>query len=232
MASFESYNYHPVVGSIANPSITEIKRRAGDFFATQNRAVTTKDYESLIYAMPPQFGAIKRCKVLKDSDSFKRNLNLYVLAENSNETLVEATTLLKENLKVWIEKVKMVNDTVDIIDGRVVNFGVEFGLISDPEFNKYDVLQRSITAISQLYREPRYFGEPIYITDVYSLVNKIRGVVDVYDVKFVKRNGGSYSDTTYNFNQNMSADGRYLIVPENVCMEMKFPKSDIKGVVK
>ena len=232
LGSFEAYNYSPVVGSIANPSIEEIKRRAGDFFATQNRAVTTKDYQSLIYGMPPQFGAIKRCRVLKDSDSFKRNLNLYVLSENSNQTLVEASVLLKENLKVWIEKVKMVNDTIDIIDGRIVNFGVDLTLISDPEFNKFEVLQRAIFRLSEFYKEPRYFGEPLYITDIYSLLNKTRGVVDVSDVKFTKRNGGSYSDTTYSFKDNMSADGRYLIVPENVCMEMKYPKSDIKGVIK
>ena len=44
--------------------------------------------------------------------------------------------------------------------------------------------------------------------------------------------GGSYSDTTYNFDENMSSDGRYLSVPDNVCLEMKFPESDIKGAVR
>ena len=182
--------------------------------------------------MPPQFGGIKRCKVLKDSDSFKRNLNLYILAENSNGTLARASTLLKENLKVWIDKVKMANDTVDILDGRIVNYGVKYALISDPEFNKYDVLSRATAAIANYYTYPRYFGEPLYITDIYSMLNKLDGVVDVYNVEFVRKVGGSYSDTTYSFSENMSADARYLNVPDNVCMEMKFPSNDIEGAVK
>tara|TARA_R110002012_G_scaffold287564_1_gene479980 strand:- start:2625 stop:4418 length:1794 start_codon:yes stop_codon:yes gene_type:complete len=231
-ASFESYNYSPIVGNISQPSNEEIRRQAGDFFATQNRAVTSNDYSSLVYGMPSQFGAIKRCKVLKDSDSFKRNLNLYVLSENHNGTLTQASSILKQNLKTWILKVKMVNDTIDIIDGKVVNFGVTFGLISDPEYNKYDVLRTASRRVASLYREPRYFGEPIYVTDIYSALNKLDGVVDVYDVKIVRKVGGSYSDTTYNFNENMSSDGRYLNVPDNVCMEMKFPESDIRGAVK
>ena len=231
-SSFEAYNYEPVVGGISTPDASEIRRRAGDFFATQNRAVTSKDYESLVYAMPPQFGGIKRCKVLKDSDSFKRNLNLYILAENSNGTLARASTLLKENLKVWIDKVKMANDTVDILDGRIVNYGVKYALISDPEFNKYDVLSRATAAIANYYTYPRYFGEPLYITDIYSMLNKLDGVVDVYNVEFVRKVGGSYSDTTYSFSENMSADARYLNVPDNVCMEMKFPSNDIEGAVK
>jgi phage-related baseplate assembly protein len=231
-SSFEAYNYEPIVGGISNPDTTEIRRRAGDFFATQNRAVTSKDYESLVYAMPSQFGGIKRCKVLKDSDSFKRNLNLYILAENSNGTLAKATTLLKENLKVWVDKVKMANDTVDILDGRIVNFGIKYALISDPEFNKYDVLSRATSAIASYYTQPRYFGEPLYVTDIYSMLNKLDGVVDVYNVEFIRKVGGSYSDTTYSFRENMSADARYLNVPDNVCMEMKFPSNDIAGAVK
>ena len=231
-ASFESYNYSPIVGNIAQPSSEEIRRQAGDFFATQNRAVTSNDYSSLVYGMPPQFGAIKRCKVVKDSDSFKRNLNLYVLSENANGTLTQATDLLKENLKTWLLKVKMVNDTIDIIDGKVVNFGITFGLISDPEYNKFDVLRTATRRVFTLFREPRYFGEPLYITDVYSALNRLDGVVDVYDVKITRKVGGSYSDTTYNFDENMSSDGRYLSVPDNVCLEMKFPESDIKGAVR
>jgi len=231
-ASFEAYNYEPIVGSVSAPSAQEIRRKAGDFFATQNRAVTANDYSSLVYAMPSQLGAIKRCKVVKDTDSFKRNLNLYVLSENSNGTLVQASGLLKQNLKTWLSSVKMVNDTMDIIDGKVVNFGITFGLVADPEYNKFDVLQRATRRIADFYREPRYFGEPIYITDIYSTLNKMRGVVDVYDVKIVRKVGGSYSDTTYNFSDNTSSDGRYLMVPDNVCMEMKFPESDIKGAVR
>jgi hypothetical protein len=41
---------------------------------------------------------------------------------------------------------KMINDTVDILDAKVVNFGILL-IIADEEKNKFDVLQKSIDAI-------------------------------------------------------------------------------------
>tara|TARA_R110001592_G_scaffold3616_3_gene20773 strand:- start:266 stop:2062 length:1797 start_codon:yes stop_codon:yes gene_type:complete len=230
--SIECNNESPVVGGLSRPSMEEIRRRAIDHFATQNRAVTRQDYESIAYSMPPQFGAIKRCKITKDSDSFKRNLNMYVLAENRNQTLTLASGVLKDNLKTWLGKYKMIHDTIDIIDGRVINFGINYGIIADPNFNKFEVLEACNSALVGLYRYPGYFGEFLYITDVYSVLNKIDGVVDTYDVSFIQKQGGVYSDTTYNFAKNMSADGRYLIVPDNVCMELKYGTKDIQGAIK
>ena len=210
----------------------EIRTRAVDFFATQNRAVTKLDYESVAYAMPPQFGAIKRCNVVRDNDSFKRNINMYVLAENRNGTLTQTSAPLKDNLKTWLGRYKMIHDTIDILDGRVVNFGIKFSVISDPDFNKFEVLEKCTQSLANFYAEPRYFGEPLYITDVYDILNKLDEVIDTYNVEFYAREGGVYSDTTYPFVPNMSADGRYLNVPENVCMELRFPRSDIKGVIR
>jgi hypothetical protein len=230
--SIECNNPEPIVGGLSDPSNEEIRRRAIDHFATQNRAVTRLDYESIAYSMPPQFGAIKRCSIMRDNNSFKRNLNMYVLSENSNGTLTQASVPLKDNLKMWLGKSKMIHDTIDIIDGRIVNFGIEFSIIADPDFNKYQVLEKCTRAISNFYFHSRYFGESLYITDIYSVLNKLDGVVDTYEVKFVNREGGVYSDTTYSFESNMSADGRYLSVPKNVCMELKYPDTDIRGAIK
>ena len=230
--SIECNNPEPIVGGISDLGTDEIRRRAIDHFATQNRAVTKLDYESMAYSMPPKFGSIKRCGVIKDSDSFKRNLNMYVLSENQNGTLTQASVPLKENLKVWLGRSKMVHDTIDIIDGRIVNFGVSFAVIADPDFNKFEVLESCTEAIASFYRQPRYFGEALYVTDVYSVLNKLDGVVDTYDVKFENKEGGLYSDSTYPFKPNMSADGRYLNVPHNVCMELKYPTTDIRGSIK
>jgi len=232
VSSIECDNEEPIVGGITDPSLEEIRTRAIDFFATQNRAVTKLDYESVAYAMPPQFGAIKRCNVVRDNDSFKRNINMYVLAENRNGTLTQASAPLKDNLKTWLGRYKMIHDTIDILDGRVVNFGIRFSVISDPDFNKYDVLERCVQSLATFYAEPRYFGEPLYITDVYDVLNKLDEVIDTYNVEFFAKDGGLYSDTTYSFDSNMSADGRFLHVPENVCMELRFPRIDIKGVIK
>ena len=72
-SSLEVDNETPIIGDVQLPNITELKHRIYDTFATQNRAVTQQDYESIVYQMPNKFGVIKRCKILRDHDYFKRN---------------------------------------------------------------------------------------------------------------------------------------------------------------
>jgi hypothetical protein len=43
--------------------------------------------------------------------------------------------------------------------------------------------------------------------------------------------GGVYSDASYSFKENTSADNRYIKVPLNVIMELKYPNEDIKGTI-
>ena len=231
--SIEAYNEEKIVGSVAVPTTEELKRRAFDNFAAQNRAVTLQDFEAIAYGMPPKFGSLKRVKVSQDPDSFKRNLNMYVLAEDSNSFLTEANNTLKENLKMWLGNYKMIHDTVDILDGKVVNFGIEFHAITNPEFNKYDVLSAAQRVLSDHFRQPLSMGETLYITDIYRLLNKkVRGLIDVKSVKIVPKFAGVYSRMTYDFEAQTSADGRYLNVPDNVCLELKFSTKDIKGTIE
>ena len=206
--------------------------RTGDYFATQNRAVTGLDYESMVYAMPRKFGAIKRCKIVRDSDSFKRNLNLYILSEDSNGNLVKANDILKENLQTWLNQVRMINDTVDILDAQIVNLAIDFKIIADSSKNKFDILQACAVALREKYSNPLLIGEPFYLTDVYTLLNDIDGVVDTEDVKVTIKNGLQYSDTRFNLNERKSADGRYIKAPLNVAFEIKYPGTDIKGTVR
>ena len=230
--SLEVYNLEPIIGDVMEPTSEEIRIRTLDSFATQNRAVTQKDYEAMVYAMPTKFGAIKRCKITRDSDSFKRNLNLYILSENSDGTLTMANGTLKQNLKTWLNTVKMINDTIDIIDGRIINLSIDFSVVADPDYNKYDVLDACVNALKDKFKQPLLLGESFYITDVYTTLNDVTGVVDTESVHIKIKNGLAYSDTRFNLNDQKSADGRYIKAPDNVSFEIKYPGKDIKGTVR
>ena len=231
--SIEVYNEEKIVGSLARMSNDEIKRRAMDNFAAQDRAVTLQDFEAIAYGMPPRFGAIKRLRVVQDPDSFKRNLNLYVLSENENGFLTSANNTLKENLKMWLNNYKMIHDTVDILDGKIINFAIEFHVVADPEFNKSLVLSDAQAALANYYTQPLFMAEPIYLVDIYNVLNnQVRGIIDVKNVKIVPRSGGVYSSLSFDFNIQKSNDGRILYAPDNVCFELKYPTSDIKGTIE
>jgi len=230
--SIECSNTDPLVGDISNPSSEEIRQRSIDYFATQNRAVTKQDYESMVYKMPHKFGAIRRCKVVQDQGSFRRNLNLFVLSEDTSGALSQASITLKNNLKTWLSKNKMINDTIDILDAHIINLAIEFEIIHDLDYNKYDVLTQCASTLTTKMSDPLMIGEPLYITDVYNYLNDVIGVIDVTKVKIINKSGGSYSDVSVKIEDLMSPDGRYVQAPDNVAFEIKFPSVDIKGAVK
>ena len=229
--SLESYNIEPITGDSSLPTSEEIKRRTIDFFATQNRAVTQTDYEALVYALPEKFGSIKRCKVIRDPDSLRRNLNLYVISEDSSGKLSATNSTIKENVKVWLNRNKMISDTIDILDARIVNIGMEFEVIVDEESNKFQILADCTNAIKNIFFVAPYIGEPLYITDIFSALNRVDGVVDTKRINIVKKVGSSYATTKFDIDEALSADGRYLSVPQNVILELKYPDTDIKGAV-
>jgi len=232
MGSLEVNNEEPISGDAETRTAQEIKIRAVANLATQNRAVTAKDYETISYGMAAKFGSIKRCKIIVDNDSFKRNLNLYVLSEASGGKLIETSTSIKENLRTWLANYKMINDTVDILDGKIVNLGIYFDVIAEKSSNSADVYAACIQRLKDKLINPLQMGEPFYLTNVYSELNKVRGVIDTRDVVITNLTAGSYSSTGFDILSNLSADGRYLSCPNNVVFEIKFPNVDIKGIVR
>jgi hypothetical protein len=232
ISSLECYNEEPINGSTRSPSVEEIRRRTLNFFPTQNRAVTASDYEALSYAMPSEFGSLKRCHIVRDQDSLKRNLNMYVLAEGTDGKLTTANSALKQNLKEWLNRYRMINDTIDILDAKVINMGINFTVLSQNDVNRFDVLQQAISALQEKFVRDYFIGERLYITEIYSILNSVRGVADVVKVEIVNKRGGKYASTGFDISSNTSPDGRYLSCPDNVAFEIKFPKIDIKGTVK
>ena len=224
-------NDEAITGDLAVPDSDELRIRATSQFATQKRAVTAQDYVSLCYAMPSQFGAIKRALIARDKDSLKTNLNLYVMGEDQFGDFINANAIIKKNLKTWISRHKMISDTIDILDAKIVNIGLIFSVQADPGFNKFDVLQNCISDLTDLYTIAFNIGEPLFINDAYRKLRDTTGVLDVLRVEADVKNGGLYADTFFAIPGNMSTDGRVLSPPENVVFEIKYPSDDFVGTV-
>ena len=140
---------------------------------------------------------------------------------------------IKENLKIWINRYKMINDTVDILDAHIVNIGIEFSVLAEDESNKFSVLQACADRLTRDFAtNAMNIGESFAVTDVYKSLNNVPGVLDTIDVKMVRKSGTSYSDVPFNINSYMSSDGRTLLIPNTHIFEIKLPTSDIQGVVK
>lgn len=233
ISSLECYNEDPITTIPYRPNVEDIKQMAMSSFAAQSRAVTSQDYESVCYRMPAKHGSILRVRAVKDNDSLKRNINLYVLSGNNFSKFIMSNSKTKQNLKSWINNYKMLNDSIDILDGKIVNFGIDFEINVQDSFNKYDVLSSCVTKLKQQYgTKIFYIGEKINILEIYTLLNKIKGVSDVLDVVIQPKTGTGYSSDALTINRYKTPDGRSIIPPENVAFEIKFPDNDIRGIAR
>jgi len=229
--SLEVFNEEPIVGDVTSPTSGEIKRRIFDTFPTQSRAVTKADYENLVYRMPAKYGSIKRVSAQKDPNALKRNLNLYVISEDSQGKLVKTNSTIKDNIKTWLNQYRMINDTIDILDPYILNIGIEFTIKAATGADKFVLLDNAINTLAAKYNYPFYIGEPFYISDIYSELKNVNGLLDVLTVRLVNKGGSDYSSANIDINDNISPDGSYLMVPANALVEIKFPTTDIKGKV-
>lgn len=229
--SFEVTNEDAINGKTDTATTEELKIRALNTLSTQNRAVTREDYKSLVYNMPKEYGSIKRVNVIRDQNSFKRNLNIYVISEDSNEKLSQSNIVLKENIKIWLNSNRMINDTIDILDAKILNIGVDFKIVADLEKNKYETLNDAITSLKTYFSMKKEIGEPIFLTEITKALRDTEGVVDVVSVKLVNKVGGNYPGILYDIYKYISPDGRYINIPDNVIVELRYPNDDIRGAV-
>jgi len=232
VSSLEITNEVPFVGDISLPSAEEIRERAIGYFATQNRAVTIEDYKFITYGMPGKYGAVHRASVVRDFNEFRRNLNIYVMSVNESGKLTAANSTLKSNLKTWLAQYKMINDTVDILDAIIVNFGVNYTIMSDGTSSRYALIANTTQALIAHFRNHYDIGESIDVANIIKVLQNVTGVLDVTNVRFVLKDGGIYARSSYNLQGNLSADGRMLKAKSNVIFELKFPNVDIKGSIK
>lgn len=230
--SIEVDNETAILGDTEDLTAEEIKIRAFGTYASQNRAVTKEDYMNLCYRMPAKFGKIKRVNIVRDENSLKRNLNLYVLSENDEGNLTAPNSVLKDNLKTWLDNYRMINDTIDILNGNVVNIGIKYEILPDVDVNRFDLIQACNQAIIDNFLTIKFsLGESIFISDIYKVLNDVPGVTDTTVVTLDNKVGGQYSSITYDIDANLSNDGRYLRLPADTAAEVLLPNTDIVGVI-
>jgi len=230
--SFETENEEPVVGETLELTQEELKMRIMGSESSQMRGVTPQDYVSLCYKMPSRYGSIKRVNVVTDPQSAKRNLNLYIVSEDSEGNFIQSNDAIKENLKIWLNHYKMINDTIDILDGKIVNFGIDYEITTDINVDKYEVLNEAFIELRDYFEIKMSIGESINITEIYKVLRDVDGLVDVLRLEIFNKTLGNYSTTYLNIDEQMTIDGRFVVAPKNVVFELKYPERDIRGFAK
>ena len=61
----------------------------------------------------------------------------------------------------------MINDTIDILDPKIINIRVNFVAVVDYSQDKLEALNVAIGEIQEMFSEKLDIGQPIYITKIY-----------------------------------------------------------------
>ena len=215
-------------------TIEEIRQNSISNFTTQLRNVTADDYLVRALSMPSKYGKVSKAHTQKPkADEANTTLDLYVLTEDASNKLVTASDTIKNNLKRYIEQYRMIGDTLSIKDAFVINFAVNFEIITYPNFNSNEVLESCIVALQTYFNTNRWqISQPIIIPDLFVLLDQLDGVQTVKDVT-VKNKAGTtkgYSQWAYDMN-GANQNGTIFPSLDPSIFELKYPNTDIKGRV-
>lgn len=158
-------------------------------------------------------------------------INLYILGYDSNKKLTNLNRAVKENLKTYIGEYRMLTDAINIIDGFIINIGVDFEIITYSSYNKREVLTNCLTELQEYFNIDNWtFNKPINISEIELILANVDGVMSVPSVKINNLCGGdgNYSVNRYNIDAAIKGKIIYPSLDPSI-FEVKFPNKDIKG---
>ena len=230
--SLKSTNPVPAIGGADTPNIEELRNLIKYNFATQNRAVTVRDYYTLITKMSSKFGVPYKNAIAEREN--KIEISTLTLDANGKLTTLSTNTL-RENLSRYLANYRMINDYLTITTGRIINISIDVYCFLDKNLNKSTVISQMISTItSYMAVSKQTMGQNIYLSDLSRELNDIDGVLNIVEFKVFNKMGGQYSisvspqeidPTTYEISiqNSLTLYGDY-----NTMYEIKYPSTDIR----
>ena len=232
--SLQVNNESAASGGNDGDTAEEIRQNTISNLSSQLRNVTADDYLVRALSMPPKYGIISKAITQKPkADDPNTTLDLYVLSTDINGNLTTASDALKNNLRTYINQYRMIGDTVNIKDAFVVNIGINFEIITLPDYNNSQVLTNCITNLQNFFSINRWqINQPILLRDISTLLDNIAGVQTVNNISISNKAGtqSGYSQYAYDVSGALQ-NGTIFPSIDPMIFEVKYPNTDIIGRV-
>ena len=219
-------------------TIEEIRQNSISNFPTQLRNVTSNDYLIRALSMPPKYGVISKAWAQKPlvediNDGPSATLDIYLLSSDLNGKLTTASQALKENVKTYINQYRMISDTISIKNAFVINFNVNFEIITFPNYNGNQVVEECILELKDYFSIDKWqINQPIIISNLFVLLDQVEGVQTVKQVNLNNVAGTSQGYSKYAYDMNGALqNGTIFPSLDPSIFELKYPDNDIKGRV-
>ena len=230
--SLQVNNPRAASGGMDGDTAEELRQNSISQISSQLRNVTADDYLVRALSMPPKFGIISKAITQKptaaQSDS---TLCIYALSQDSNGNLTNPSNALKNNLKTYINQYRMIGDSIDIKDAFVINIGVNFEIVTLPNYNNNQVMANCISELKAYFNINNWqINQPIILKDISVILDNIQGVQTVNNITITNKAGTSanYSQYAYDIS-SASQNGTIFPSIDPMIFEVKFPDTDIIG---
>ena len=221
-------------GGSSGDTTEQIRQNTISNFSSQLRNVTADDYLVRALSMPPKYGIISKAITQKPkANDPNTTLDLYVLSQDLNSNLVSPSDALKSNLRTYINQYRMIGDTINIKNAFVVNIGVNFEIITLPNYNNSQVLTDCISELKNYFSINTWqINQPIILRSISVLLDNIRGVQTVNNITISNKAGtqSGYSQYAYDVSGALQ-NGTIFPSIDPMIFEVKYPNTDIVGRV-
>ena len=156
-------------------------------------------------------------------------INLYVLAFDANKNLTKTNPATIYNLINYLKQYKLLTDEINIIDGYIINIGVDIQISIYKGYNRQEVVSNCIAAVQSFFNIDNWsFSQPINISQLQLSIGNVEGVQSVSNINIYNKTilDGLYSPIEYNIDAATSNGIIYPSVDPSI-WEVKYPDTDI-----
>jgi len=229
LKTLQCININPATGGREKESIDSIKNNAIAFFNSQGRVITLQDYQVRCMSMPSEYGRPFRVYARKNTNN-NLGVELVVLGLNSEGKISTLNGIIKNNIESYIKRFKSFSDTINIVDGKIVNIAIDFTIVPNPNFDKSECIVEGLNIVKDsLKTSLTNFNDNIVISDLIYKIQSSNKIYSVSNMKILNRYGvfSNKNYSNYSFNITSNTINGVLSFPEDVLWEVKYPNSDI-----
>ena len=224
-------NLEPAAGGDSAPTLQDLQLRITGARKSQRRVVSREDLLARIYSLPSEFGRVYRA-ALSDNPVNPMSAILYILSRNQSGSLSVSPDSLKKNIQTYLNELRLIGDSVDILDAKVVNYGVKYSIYVSENANKTQVITDVNSRISSILgRQFFNIDQPIIVDNITNMIINTNFVVSLIDLQIFPR-AGLIEDRTYatsGFSFKESSKKGIIMPGRGSIFELKYPDFDIIG---
>jgi len=221
----------PAIGGNDGLSIEQIRQLIKYNFSAQQRAITLTDYLLQVYKMPGKYGSPFRATAYKLNNKVVISMLDIGIDGKLNNT---SNTLLKTNIAEYLSYYRMINDYVEIKDGKIYNLAFDIDVYAENVSDNQ--IANSVITIVRDYMDVNSYemNEDIFLGRLEKQILGANGVINIVAIKVYNKVGGQYSNNVVAQNILNTATGEIQIINNTIystqdsMFEIKYPAKDIK----